>query len=413
MASVVVTSGPIMMTAEEAKQATDRVKEGLENVRALLLDIYEREGWRALGYESFVAYAETEFSASKSQAYRLLDAARLDAILSPIGETGLPEGHLRELRTVIGEPEVVRTVVKQVRQLKGDAMTAADVRGGLDQHLERPPLAARSTKPARPVSPTRHRDADSQEQPDDDAVLGFEPVADQIDPNNEAPIAGRPPVLTQRCGLCNEHFAGGICPCSDRPGAAEGAAATAPADAGLDPSASKSPAPPASSESDSHKSDAASSSPSDTQRARSESAGSGIGAVRHGTHPSTVRPVSSRPLDAGDLTRALFDFPHAAVVEAIGEALTAQERGSLAAQMIDALPTAEVERLAHRIAVRARNGASAAPDLRVALAERAPAEIVEALADGASVTRLTALVSLLAERLTRARLQSGAVRVAV
>lgn len=222
---VVAASGPVLMTADEARRVIDGIREGLENVRTLLLDLHEREGWRVLGYESFVACAEAEFSASKSQAYRLLDAARLDAILSPIGENGLPEAHLRELKVVADEPEVARSIVSHVRALKGESMTAGDLRDGVDEYVARPPRA-KAAKPAAPVRrsvSSRAEAGDNQELPDADATFG-DTTDEAFGYSNEAPMEGRRPTPNQRCGLCREHFTGERCPCATAPAPMEGGA---------------------------------------------------------------------------------------------------------------------------------------------------------------------------------------------
>lgn len=94
------------MTAEEARAATEAIKSGLIELRQLLLDVYERDGWKALGYINFVQYAQTEFDYSKSHAYRLIDAATVERNLrfSPIGENRqIPESHLRALSSAPAE----------------------------------------------------------------------------------------------------------------------------------------------------------------------------------------------------------------------------------------------------------------------------------------------------------------------
>ena len=40
-----------LMTVDEARITVDRIKAKLEDVRALLWDLHEWQGWKALGYE--------------------------------------------------------------------------------------------------------------------------------------------------------------------------------------------------------------------------------------------------------------------------------------------------------------------------------------------------------------------------
>ena len=72
-----------LMTGPEALACVAQIREGLENVRLLLLDLHEREGWRALGYESWRECAAAEFSLTQSRAYQLLDAANGMPLMGP------------------------------------------------------------------------------------------------------------------------------------------------------------------------------------------------------------------------------------------------------------------------------------------------------------------------------------------
>lgn len=89
-----------VMTVDEARQATDAIKSGLVELRQLFLDVYERDGWKALGYSNFIEYAETEFDYGKSRAYQLIDAATVERNLrnsTVVENHQIPERHLRPL----------------------------------------------------------------------------------------------------------------------------------------------------------------------------------------------------------------------------------------------------------------------------------------------------------------------------
>lgn len=90
----------VLMTATEARAATAAINTALGDLRSLISDFDEREGWRALGYESFRAWAVAEVSdVSLRHVYRLRDAAEVDRSLGvTIGHT--PESHARELAPV-------------------------------------------------------------------------------------------------------------------------------------------------------------------------------------------------------------------------------------------------------------------------------------------------------------------------
>ncbi len=93
--AVVVDSN---MTASEARRCIEEIKGHLSSVRKLLLDLDERRGWEALGYESMRQCMVAEFGRSQSQLYRELKAGLIEREISPMGEIGLiPERQLREI----------------------------------------------------------------------------------------------------------------------------------------------------------------------------------------------------------------------------------------------------------------------------------------------------------------------------
>jgi hypothetical protein len=63
-------SGVVMMTMEEARACVERVKGGIEQMRRDLLELREREGWKALGYDSWRACAVAEFGVGLATVYR-------------------------------------------------------------------------------------------------------------------------------------------------------------------------------------------------------------------------------------------------------------------------------------------------------------------------------------------------------
>ncbi len=99
----------ILMTEGEARAAVAAVRCHFESARQQLLGLYEREGWRALGYDSWRACVVAEFGQSQAHLYRLLEAARLERDFSPIGESvqplPLPESRLR---VVASAPAAIR-----------------------------------------------------------------------------------------------------------------------------------------------------------------------------------------------------------------------------------------------------------------------------------------------------------------
>lgn len=107
------------MIYKEARECADKINANMNNVRHLVLDLYEREGWTALGYESWRECVTKEFNSSQSHIYRQLDAAKTELNISPIGENQsennictivqkdpIPESQLRPLTRL--EPDQQR-----------------------------------------------------------------------------------------------------------------------------------------------------------------------------------------------------------------------------------------------------------------------------------------------------------------
>lgn len=70
------------MTADEARACVDAIGRAVDNIRGLVFELYEREGWRALGYDSWRACVIEEFSRSKSALYRELTAAKIELAIT-------------------------------------------------------------------------------------------------------------------------------------------------------------------------------------------------------------------------------------------------------------------------------------------------------------------------------------------
>lgn len=103
-----------LMDKAEAEACVEDIRRGLDNVFARFAELYDREGWRALGYTSWRACIEEEFGYKKSHAYRMLAAARIDLALSALGEAERRERHLREVASL--DPEQAGGVLQLAEQ---------------------------------------------------------------------------------------------------------------------------------------------------------------------------------------------------------------------------------------------------------------------------------------------------------
>ena len=74
--STMVEKRQPMMTAEEARQTVTDIKAGITQIGDKLFDLYEREGWAALGYDNWRACVTAEFDFGQSRAYQLLAHAK-------------------------------------------------------------------------------------------------------------------------------------------------------------------------------------------------------------------------------------------------------------------------------------------------------------------------------------------------
>lgn len=89
-----------MMTQDEARRCADAIKVALATARRQLVELYDGEGWLALGYASWRECVAAEFGYSIAYLYRQREAGRIerDVLNSPIGE--IKESVLRPLSGV-------------------------------------------------------------------------------------------------------------------------------------------------------------------------------------------------------------------------------------------------------------------------------------------------------------------------
>lgn len=109
-----VRNAVVLMTEAEARQAVTDIRVGLVSIGDRLLELYEREGWRALGYDSWRECAQAELGFRQSHVYRLLDAARVERNISPIGENALAPNEFQARPLTQLEPEDQRVVWQRV-----------------------------------------------------------------------------------------------------------------------------------------------------------------------------------------------------------------------------------------------------------------------------------------------------------
>jgi hypothetical protein len=72
------------MTRDEAERSNLAIKAGILSIRALLLDMRDRKGWKALGYASFDDYGKAELGYERRHLYELASAAEVEKSLTSV-----------------------------------------------------------------------------------------------------------------------------------------------------------------------------------------------------------------------------------------------------------------------------------------------------------------------------------------
>ena len=112
------------MTEQEARQAVDDIKRGINTVRARIYDLDRRKGWKALGYRSFSACCMEEFPELHARTIqRQLAAAQVESRLQELRPAGrsfigdIPEKHLRPLVSVKNDDETLVAAYTKAQEI--------------------------------------------------------------------------------------------------------------------------------------------------------------------------------------------------------------------------------------------------------------------------------------------------------
>lgn len=96
------------ITESDARSLVERIRSHINEARALVLELYEKEGWKALGYKSWTECTEMEFPVSSRHVFRLLDAAQTERNITDqlVSKGPIAESVLRPLASL--EPDQQR-----------------------------------------------------------------------------------------------------------------------------------------------------------------------------------------------------------------------------------------------------------------------------------------------------------------
>jgi hypothetical protein len=115
----------LMMNRAQAREHVDQINNHFREIdnhrgeiRALVLNLHEKEGWRALGYNSWRDCVLKEFAASQTRLYELLDEAKVERNISDVGNVPVTARIAKELKHL--EPEQQRSVAKEAVRIAPD-----------------------------------------------------------------------------------------------------------------------------------------------------------------------------------------------------------------------------------------------------------------------------------------------------
>lgn len=114
------------MTQQEAQQAVEDIKRGINTVRARIYELDRRKGWKALGYRSFAACCREEFPELHAKTVeQQLAAARVEAVLHEFpgtpGKIGdMPESHARPLVQLRHDPTALNNAYTKAQEIAKD-----------------------------------------------------------------------------------------------------------------------------------------------------------------------------------------------------------------------------------------------------------------------------------------------------
>lgn len=133
----------MLMSKSEADACCERIRGGMTSIGDELVNLYEREGWRAQGYSSFRECATGEFGGHQATLYRQLEAAQVareleaDPVFAHVRKIEDVSG--RQLRALSRAPEGSRAEVLDVAVKAANGKpTEAVVKAAVDAKLARP-----------------------------------------------------------------------------------------------------------------------------------------------------------------------------------------------------------------------------------------------------------------------------------
>lgn len=160
------------ISRDEAARLTSEIKGHVGQIWRLLSRAHETRAYLALGYTSWASYVETEFEMSRSNAYRLLDLAKvvheLDTGLIAVS-WNIPEDEAvsrardisardaEALAPLLGQPALTEAFIDADRaaEAEGRKRTSEDLKEAAEARKEPPPPPITDTDPDSPWAKKR------------------------------------------------------------------------------------------------------------------------------------------------------------------------------------------------------------------------------------------------------------------
>ena len=182
-----MTQAVVRLDAVAARALTEQIRGAVETTYSLLLEAWEQEAWRALGYASWTAYIDGEFEFSRQRSYQLLQAARVTRSLSTAVDTR-DELHITEREARDLAPVLPRVVSDARANVETGMEPSAAIRGAVASARE---TIQRVRVPVDEESPS-YGDGFSDEnvparEVEDDEFPPFDDLPDEVPASTPAP----------------------------------------------------------------------------------------------------------------------------------------------------------------------------------------------------------------------------------
>jgi|GEM_PF-4397775 len=142
-----------LMSAQEAWECIAAIKDNLESLRLMLLELRRRRGWEVLGYANWEDCAKAEFGKSRSYVFQLVAAAEVEENLTSQNKStivdwqNLPVSHLTALAKLPPEKQAEALLkAEEIAQAKGKKRNATHVNQAVKEIQPREPGKTQTDK---------------------------------------------------------------------------------------------------------------------------------------------------------------------------------------------------------------------------------------------------------------------------